>query len=99
VLSTDEDRETYLDAYAPGDANQHVAGAAVGPQSTEEVQAIIRIANEHKVPLWPISRGKNLGYVLARSAESAKQWESAVVRTSQPGDHPGFLRSWLLALA
>ena len=62
MLATDEDRETYLDAYAPGDANQHVAGAAVGPQSTEEVQAIIRIANEHKVPLWPISRGKNLGY-------------------------------------
>ena len=35
VLSTDEDRDTYLDAYAPGDANQHVAGAAVGPQSAD----------------------------------------------------------------
>jgi 4-cresol dehydrogenase (hydroxylating) flavoprotein subunit len=62
VLATDEDRETYLDAYAPGDAKDHVAGAAVGPQSAEEVQAIVRIANEHKIPLWPISRGKNLGY-------------------------------------
>jgi 4-cresol dehydrogenase (hydroxylating) len=62
VVATDEDRETYLDAYAPGDAKDHMAGAAVGPQSAEEVQAIFRIANEHKVPLWPISRGKNLGY-------------------------------------
>ncbi len=62
VLATDEDRHAYMDIYAAGDADQHLPSAAVGPQSPEEVQAIIRIANEHKVPLWPISRGKNLGY-------------------------------------
>jgi 4-cresol dehydrogenase (hydroxylating) len=62
VLATDEDRDTYLDAFAPGDASSHAASAAVAPQSTEEVQAVVRIANEHKIPLWPISRGKNLGY-------------------------------------
>jgi len=62
VLNTDEDRETFSDIYAAGDADQHVPAAAVGPQSVEEVQAIVRIANEYKVPLWPISRGKNLGY-------------------------------------
>jgi 4-cresol dehydrogenase (hydroxylating) len=62
VLATDEDRNTYMDIYAPGDADQHIPGAAVGPQSAEEVQAIVRLANEYKVPLWPISRGKNLGY-------------------------------------
>jgi 4-cresol dehydrogenase (hydroxylating) flavoprotein subunit len=62
VLATDEDRTTYMDIYAPGDADQHIPGAAVGPQSAEEVQAIVRLANEYKVPLWPISRGKNLGY-------------------------------------
>ncbi len=28
----------------------------------EQVQAIVRIANQYKVPLWPISRGKNFGY-------------------------------------
>jgi 4-cresol dehydrogenase (hydroxylating) len=26
------------------------------------VRAIVRLANEHRTPLWPISRGKNLGY-------------------------------------
>jgi 4-cresol dehydrogenase (hydroxylating) flavoprotein subunit len=62
VLSTEEDRNTYMDIYAPGDGDQHIPSAAVGPQSAEEVQAIVRIANEFKVPVWPISRGKNLGY-------------------------------------
>ncbi|HXX71458.1 MAG TPA: FAD-binding oxidoreductase [Candidatus Acidoferrum sp.] len=62
VLATDLDRETFMDFYAAGDADEHVPSAAVGPQSVEEVRAIVRIANEYKVPLWPISRGKNLGY-------------------------------------
>ena len=62
VLATEEDRYTYMDIYAPGDADKHTPSAAVGPQSAEEVQAIVRLANEYKVPLWPISRGKNLGY-------------------------------------
>jgi 4-cresol dehydrogenase (hydroxylating) len=62
VLASEEDRSTYMDPYAIGDGKDHVASAAVAPQSTEEVQAILRIANEHKIPLWPVSRGKNLGY-------------------------------------
>ena len=32
------------------------------PATVEEVQAIVRLANEHKTPLWPVARGKNLGY-------------------------------------
>jgi len=62
VLATDVDRETYLDAYALGDGHDHAPGAAVAPRSTEEVRAIVRLANEHMVPLWPVARGKNLGY-------------------------------------
>ena len=62
VLSTEEDRTTYLDVYALGDGSDHIASAAVAPQSVEEIQAILRIANEYKIPLWPVSRGKNLGY-------------------------------------
>jgi 4-cresol dehydrogenase (hydroxylating) len=62
VLSSDEDRETYLDIYAPGNEEHHAPSAAVAPASTEEVQAILKIANEHRIPLWPLSRGKNMGY-------------------------------------
>jgi 4-cresol dehydrogenase (hydroxylating) len=62
VLATDEDRDSYLDAYGFSQLDAHIPSAAVAPQSVEEVQALLRLANEHKVPLWPIARGKNLGY-------------------------------------
>ncbi|MGI7161888.1 FAD-binding protein, partial [Campylobacter coli] len=35
---------------------------ALAPKNVEEVQAIVKIANEFKIPLFPISTGKNLGY-------------------------------------
>nr|WP_253951035.1 FAD-dependent oxidoreductase [Novosphingobium sp. SG751A] len=62
VMSSDADRDAYADAYAPGSAERWPASAAVAPASVEEVRAIVRIANEYKVPLWPVARGKNLGY-------------------------------------
>ncbi len=61
VFATDQDRDTYLDHFG-FDQAAHVGGAAVAPRTTEDVQAIVRIANEFKIPLWPISRGKNFGY-------------------------------------
>jgi 4-cresol dehydrogenase (hydroxylating) len=36
--------------------------AIVRPADTAEVQAVVRIAGEHGVPLYPISRGSNWGY-------------------------------------
>ncbi len=64
VFTSDEDVELYRDAYSPlwGQPDELVASAAVAPDTVEQVQAIVRIANEHKVPLYPISTGKNLGY-------------------------------------
>ena len=62
VLATDEDRDTYLDPYATGTGAAHAPSAAVAPASVEELQAVLRVANEFRLPLWPISRGKNLGY-------------------------------------
>ncbi len=61
VFQTAEDREAYRDKF-PIDTGAHHPAAAVAPTTTEQVQAIVRIAAENKVPLWPISRGKNLGY-------------------------------------
>lgn len=34
----------------------------VYPASTKEVLEIVKIANENHIPLYPISRGKNIGY-------------------------------------
>lgn len=62
VMASAADRDAYSDIYAPGPPTQWPAAAAVAPASVEEVQAIVRLANQHKVPLWPVARGKNLGY-------------------------------------
>jgi len=61
VLSDREDRDAYLDLFAL-DTRRNLPAAAVAPASVEEVREIVRAANRHKVPLWPISRGKNYGY-------------------------------------
>lgn len=31
------------------------------PKSIEEIQGVLQIANEYKIPVWTFSRGKNLG--------------------------------------
>jgi 4-cresol dehydrogenase (hydroxylating) len=61
VFATAEDRDTYADKFAIDDSRHH-ALAGLAPISAAQVQAIVRIANEFRIPLWPISRGKNLGY-------------------------------------
>lgn len=38
------------------------AAALLQAKTTEEVQAIVHIANMYRVPLYPISRGKNWGF-------------------------------------
>jgi 4-cresol dehydrogenase (hydroxylating) len=62
VLATDEDRDAYADIYAPGPESEWPPSAAVAPGSVDEVQAVVRLANQHRTPIWPVSRGKNLGY-------------------------------------
>ena len=54
VFSTDEDVALYRDAYNPfwGEEERTLeTSAAVAPDTTEEVQAIVRIANQYRIPL------------------------------------------------
>ncbi|MBN9083448.1 MAG: FAD-binding oxidoreductase [Rhizobiales bacterium 62-17] len=46
--------------------------AVVTPSSTQHVQAIVKAANAHKIPLYPISTGNNIG-LGSRSATLAGQ--------------------------
>lgn len=69
VLDGDEDRQSYIDPYAMGDGLAHDCSAILAPASAEEVQALVRVANELRIPLWPVSRGKNLGYGGASPAQ------------------------------
>jgi 4-cresol dehydrogenase (hydroxylating) len=64
VFTSDEDVALYRDAYSIfyGEPEERVASAAVAPYTAEEVQKVVRIANEHKIPLYAISTGRNLAY-------------------------------------
>lgn len=64
VLTSDEDLDTYRDAYSPfwNEGEESRASAAVAPASVGEVQEIVRIAARHGVPIYPVSTGRNLGY-------------------------------------
>ena len=64
VFTSDEDVAMYRDAYSPfmGEPDELVASAAVAPDGVEQVQKVVRIANHYKIPIYPVSTGKNLGY-------------------------------------
>ncbi|MGC1270462.1 MAG: FAD-binding oxidoreductase [Croceibacterium sp.] len=64
VWSSDEDLFPYRDSFSPvwGTQEERHASAAVAPADVEQVQAIVRVAGKYKVPLFPISTGKNFGY-------------------------------------
>jgi (+)-pinoresinol hydroxylase len=64
VFTSDEDVALYRDAYSPfwGEEDELVASAAVAPDSVEQVQKVVKIANAYKIPIYTVSTGKNLGY-------------------------------------
>jgi (+)-pinoresinol hydroxylase len=64
VFTSEEDVALYRDAYSPfwGEPEERVASAAVAPSTVEEVQAVVRAANARRIPLYPISTGRNLAY-------------------------------------
>lgn len=64
VFTSEADLDLYRDSYSPlrGKPDERTASAAVAPHTSEEVQAIVKIANARKIPLYTISTGKNLGY-------------------------------------
>ncbi len=72
LFRSDEDVALYRDGYSPlwGEAEERWASAAVAPDSVEQVQAIVKVANQYKLPLYPISTGRNLTYGGAAPAYS-----------------------------
>jgi len=62
VMTGQVERDSYLDAFAPGDAQSHAASGAIAPESAEQVQAVVKVANKYRIPLWPESTGRNLAY-------------------------------------
>jgi 4-cresol dehydrogenase (hydroxylating) flavoprotein subunit len=54
--------DAFRDPFAFPQWRQFQPGAVLMPSSVEEVQAILRIANELRIPLWTSSQGRNNGY-------------------------------------
>lgn len=64
VFTSDEDLELYRDPYSIlwGDPDERVASAAVAPENAEQVVRLVKVANQYRIPIYPVSTGKNLGY-------------------------------------
>ena len=62
VLSDEAELARYLDPYPVVEEGIFVPSASVLPDRVEQVQAIVRIANEFRIPLSPISTGNNNSY-------------------------------------
>jgi len=64
VFTSDEDVALYRDAYSPfmGEPEERFASAAVAPENVGQVQKVVRVANQYRIPIYPVSTGKNLGY-------------------------------------
>ena len=64
VYTSDDDLGPYRDSFSTvwNTDEERRASAALAPDSVEQVQAIVRSAGRHRIPLFPISTGKNFGY-------------------------------------
>ncbi|KAK7731789.1 hypothetical protein SLS53_008610 [Cytospora paraplurivora] len=50
------------DMYHVFDKDYFVSSATISPRKVPEVQAIMKLCNEYKIPVWPFSVGRNVGY-------------------------------------
>ncbi|OAJ54407.1 p-cresol methylhydroxylase [Paraburkholderia ginsengiterrae] len=53
---------TYLDPFAPGERAAFSASATLLPGSVDEIRAVLRVANQYRIPLWTVSTGRNFAY-------------------------------------
>ncbi|MBX9664902.1 FAD-binding oxidoreductase [Novosphingobium sp.] len=72
VFADPESTLPYAKSSTPDPRHEHVPSGAVAPGTVEEVQAILKIANHYKLPLWTVSTGKNMGYGCATPASSGQ---------------------------
>ena len=56
VFADDNDELiSYRDPYAIVDENYFRPSASIAPDGVKEIQAVLRIANDYNIPLWPVS--------------------------------------------
>lgn len=62
VLTSEHDLREHRDPYSFAGWDEFTASAVVLPSTVEQVQAVVRIAGRHRVPLWTFSQGRNNAY-------------------------------------
>lgn len=62
VLTEDDQLAPYMKIMMAVDEDRHAPSAVLLATQVEQVQGIVRVCNEHKVAIWPISTGRNFGY-------------------------------------
>ena len=68
VLTSDEDLREFRDPFAFASWDDYTASAVVMPETVEQIQEIVRIANRHGVPLWTHGAGPQQRLRRARAA-------------------------------
>lgn len=69
VLTSLERLASYMKIMIAEDAAKHAPSAVLMATTVEEVQAIVKICNTYRIPLWTISTGRNFGYGSAAPVE------------------------------
>jgi len=62
VLTSDSDLAEFRDPFSFSTWDDYLASAVVMPATVEEIQEVVRIANERRIPLWTHAAGMNNGY-------------------------------------
>ncbi|RLL43878.1 FAD-binding oxidoreductase [Oceanobacillus piezotolerans] len=62
VLGEEEQIEEFKDPYGPNDSDKYQPLLVVQPSTVEEVQDIVKLANELDIHLWSSGQGRNFGY-------------------------------------
>ena len=69
VLTSAEHLTPYTKVMMAVETAQHVPSAVVMATSVEQVQSVVKICNEYRIPVWTISTGRNFGYGSAAPVE------------------------------
>nr|WP_298415064.1 FAD-binding oxidoreductase [uncultured Halomonas sp.] len=72
VLVSEEYLAPYTKIMMAADDQDYIPSAAITLTTTEQVQDVVRACNQYKVPVWPISTGKNIGYGSAAPGETGQ---------------------------
>jgi 4-cresol dehydrogenase (hydroxylating) flavoprotein subunit len=62
VLTSEAQLREFRDPFQHASSDAYTASAVAMPTTVEEIQEILRIANEHRVPIWTHGQGRNNGY-------------------------------------